>query len=101
MTLHYGIRGAPFPLGDAQRCVGPGWAGLVAECYEMLPDGSTLEQVKEKYGGLRFYATPDVVGIAEVEERSLSVCEDCGAPGILREGGWIRTMCDHCAAARP
>ena len=95
--MHYGPSGRTFPLEMAQRCVGPGWAGLVAECYELLPDGSTISQVKEKFGGLRFYADPYLDAINDIEDRSLTVCEDCGQPGEPRSGGWIRTLCDGCA----
>jgi hypothetical protein len=56
-------------------------------------------QVKEKYGTLRFYYVggddyvDGVVGMAEAV--SAVTCETCGAPGRLREGGWIRTLCDE------
>ena len=95
--MHLTIHGLPFPLELAQSCVGPGWAGLVEEAYNALPPGSTIEQVKEKFGGLRFYAVPWVEAITEIEDRSLTICEDCGAPGEPRKGGWIRTLCDGCA----
>jgi hypothetical protein len=25
---------------------------------------------------------------------SYTICEECGAPGKLRGGGWMRTLCD-------
>lgn len=57
------------------------------------------EQVKEKYGGLRFYYTGGdatvhaLVGFAE--DLSERTCETCGAPGTPNdEYGWIRTRCD-------
>lgn len=60
-------------------------------------------QVKEKFGTLRFYIRGDsqMQAIAnEAERKSSSVCEECGAPGVLREGSWIRTTCDeHCEGA--
>lgn len=94
-------RNRPFPLERAQRCVGKGWAGLVEEAYGVLLDGACVTQVKEKFGGLRFYYH-DVVDhpeIDEIEERSESVCETCGAPGrgIVRPGGWLVTACLTCA----
>ena len=34
--------------------------------------------------------------IEEAETKSATICEDCGKPGKLRSGGWIRTLCDEC-----
>ena len=58
-------------------------------------------QVKEKFGTLSFYMTSatdemwDI--ISEAEQKSGTICEDCGASGRRRGGGWIRTLCDTCA----
>lgn len=78
-----------------------GWLPLVEALLEKLIalgwDRECL-QVKEKYGGLRFYvgAGSDEVhaAIEEAEEASLRACEACGAPGQARGGGWVRTLCD-------
>lgn len=55
-------------------------------------------QVKEKFGGLRFYYNggDDVIdGMVRMAESWASVtCEECGAPATTRQGGWIRTLCD-------
>jgi hypothetical protein len=55
-------------------------------------------QVKEKFGTLRFYyyGGDDVVSGIErmAESMSAVMCEECGAPGKSRSGGWIRTLCD-------
>lgn len=55
-------------------------------------------QVKEKWGGLRFYvnSSDDYIdgAIALAESLSLRTCEQCGAPGKPRGGGWVRTLCD-------
>jgi len=57
-------------------------------------------QVKEKFGGLRFYVNNEdeyVRGlIAMAESFSFKTCEDCGLPGVPRTGGWIRTLCESC-----
>jgi len=57
-------------------------------------------QVKEKYGGLRFYTTtcdPYIDGAIRVAEKlSYSICEMCGKPGILNKHGWMRTLCEEC-----
>jgi len=55
-------------------------------------------QVKEKYGGLRFYVThePDEIAvfIDLAEKASYKVCEVTGEPGRLcRRGGWYKTLC--------
>jgi len=62
------------------------------------------EQVKEKYGGLRFYAiggddyTEGLIDMASA--LSLRVCETCGAPARQTKSGWIRTLCPTHAAER-
>ena len=57
-------------------------------------------QVKEKFGGLRFYVdnSDDYVRgvIAMAESMSYRTCEDCGAPGKQSGKGWIKTVCDTC-----
>jgi len=58
-----------------------------------------VAQIKEKFGGLRFYydggdATVDGM-VRMAESWAARSCEECGAPGERRGGGWIRTLCDH------
>jgi hypothetical protein len=60
----------------------------------------TLDQVKEKFGTLRFYyqGGDDVIdGMVRMAESMSGVtCEECGKPGTRSGGGWIRTVCkDH------
>jgi hypothetical protein len=61
-------------------------------------------QVKEKFGGLRFYVSGGdeyVRGLITMAESfSFRTCEDCGIPGTQRTGGWIRTLCDGCHTAK-
>ena len=62
------------------------------------------EQVKEKFGTLRFYfyGSREFDSLVEMaEELSATTCEECGAYGSLREGGWLRTLCDKHAKDRP
>ena len=59
-------------------------------------------QVKEKFGGLRFYvdgADNEVYGmITMAEAMSYVTCEQCGNPGSLHHrGGWLKTVCSKCA----
>jgi hypothetical protein len=58
-------------------------------------------QVKEKFGGLRYYIRngDDQImrWIDEAEELSMSICECCGKSGELRtERPYIRTLCNAC-----
>lgn len=59
-------------------------------------------QVKEKLGGLRFYAVNDSTEQADVihfaEELSYSICEVCGSLDEVEQNktGWIQTLCKNC-----
>jgi len=59
-------------------------------------------QVKEKFGGLRFYvqaATDKHYSyISFAESMSYRTCESCGAPGKTYTDGWHTTLCDIHAA---
>jgi len=57
-------------------------------------------QVKEKFGGLRFYineGTDEIhQRIAQAELESMKTCEITGKPGKIRTDiGWHRTLCDE------
>jgi hypothetical protein len=63
-----------------------------------------VEQMKEKFGTLRFYysgGNDRIHGLVEMTENlSGSVCEVCGTLGTLcrsNKGSWMRTMCEDCA----
>lgn len=57
-----------------------------------------VQQVKEKFGSLRFYYSggdDEISGMVRVAESFAgSLCEECGGIGKRRSGGWIRTLCD-------
>jgi hypothetical protein len=38
--------------------------------------------------------------VREAEQRSAHACIVCGAPGVVRPGGWVLTLCDAHAAQR-
>lgn len=64
----------------------------------------TLDQVKEKFGTLRFYYSggdESIEGMVSLAE-SLSgrICEDCGNTGSTRGDGWVRTECESCRNVR-
>lgn len=85
---------------------GEGWYQLIHDlCTTIVVHCNTTgdqlpvaSQVKEKFGGLRFYADGCSKGVDDIiskfEDYSYKVCEVCGDPGSQRGGGWIRTMCD-------
>jgi hypothetical protein len=58
-----------------------------------------VAQIKEKFGGLRFYydgGDDRVFGMVQMAESWADhSCEDCGKPGKQRDGGWVRTLCDE------
>ena len=59
-----------------------------------------VEQIKEKFGGLRFYyygGDNTIDGMVRMAESwSYKTCEICGNSGKIRGGGWLRTLCeDH------
>ena len=64
------------------------------ESYEKTP---IAIQVKEKYGGLRFYVNgandEQWAYIAFAEAMSYRTCEVCGDKGKPSSGGWIETRC--------
>lgn len=86
-----------------------GWESIVERLHSVLyaldPD-YTIGQVKEKFGGLRFYADctnqeltvnaafHNAISLAELA--SYAICEVCGMSGRLRtDRGWITTLCDE------
>ena len=86
--------------------VGTGWFDILNSACQLIqshldwkPDVPQVvaEQVKEKFGGLRFYVqggdeyTQGVIAMAEM--MSGKVCEECGAPGASGGNGWISTLC--------
>ena len=58
----------------------------------------TASQVKEKFGGLRFYTNGYNEAVSAMihmaESMSYRTCEVCGNPGRSNNHGWISTLCD-------
>jgi hypothetical protein len=83
-----------------------GWHPVIAEVHAQLlriDPKYTVDQVKEKYGKLRYYFTASKperrtameVVVDEAEQRSGTICERCGAPAPGPRGpGWLKTYCD-------
>lgn len=92
------------PIKDCNFfAVDNGWFPLIKELIEDLIalgwDKQTC-QVKEKFGGLRFYINSgsDEIHdrIAKAENDSYEICERTGKPGKLRNDiGWWTTLCDE------
>ena len=109
MIEHISALGKPYTREMAKDCVGKGWAGLIDKIFDVADSAGrpmTVQQVKEKFGGLRFYFSApsivfdkiyDVSMLAEAE--SFKTCEACGEPGELRTrpntGGWVYTACEE------
>ncbi len=105
---------------------GDGWYELLRSlCTEIgeayaeagLPVDIGIDQIKEKFGTLRFYyhtwehadRTPENetayrevhLKIGEIvsgyEDKSEEICEECGKAGVLRSDlGWMQTLCGEC-----
>ena len=88
--------------------VGEGWRKLVEKLVsdiEKIDPDISIAQVKEKFGGLRFY----IVGgdenvyrlINAAVQNSLKICEQCGTKeNVTTKGGWILTLCEKCRRTR-
>jgi len=63
-----------------------------------------VSQIKEKFGGLRFYydgGDTYIRGLVTMAEAWASIaCEECGAPGRTRGDGWVKVLCDEHEAER-
>jgi hypothetical protein len=88
---------------------GDGWFDIIDKLSAEITlldekDGSQTiaVQVKEKFGGLRYYVESgsDAVldAIDRAEDECEKTCELCGEPGSLKGVGWLSTMCDACWA---
>lgn len=73
-----------------------------AKMEEEAAKVSVAVQVKEKFGGLRFYVNGATDKhwnfISFAESMSYRTCEECGAVGKTYTDGWHRTLCDIHAA---
>ena len=91
---------------------GEGWHKIIWDLSEkiekiinsMPPDTEFLpaaSQVKEKFGGLRFYmdfSTDEIEKEIKLAEKlSFETCETCGEKGNIRnKNHWYYTSCDNC-----
>lgn len=88
--------------------VGKGWRPLVEKLVDdiiAIDKDCTVAQVKEKFGGLRFYVFATKEGVNDLidiaEKDSYNICEMCGTrEKVTTEGGWLLTLCDTCRKKR-
>ena len=74
------------------------------ECLDMKLEEEipqvVVDQVKEKFGGLRFYyhgGDEYIEGAVRLAEYMSEItCEICGRPGELGGEGWISCRCESC-----
>jgi hypothetical protein len=94
--------------------VDEGWYQLVVDCDKELTGADPkyqIYQVKEKFGGLRYYTKPsnlddkDILKriadiIAKYEDVASRTCSATGGPGVLMKsiGGWRKTINPEYAA---
>lgn len=117
-----------YTLEYCRGCVGPGWTCIINYFYKeaaLSPLRIHIDQIKEKFGGLRLYWSASTVELGSteqedkefevdekdyysftklvdaLEEASYKICEDCGNSGKMRPYGWIKTLCDKCAEVSP
>ena len=92
--------------------VGPGWWPIVKSLCELIQHHIdwktkqghvvpqvTVDQIKEKFGGLRFYyeGGDDAIGgmVSMAESWAIHTCEDCGNVAVKQTTGWIRNLCNE------
>lgn len=88
--------------------VGDGWHRIINDIDESLTallGDYDLLQIKEQYGGLRYYVILDhryanlnivqaIRAITEGEQASWTTCEGCEEPGHVEyHAGWYKTLC--------
>lgn len=92
--------------------IGEGWMNIIVELdakiAALVPD-YTISQIKEKFGGLRYYigALQEDPGVFDkvyqliraAEEKADAACDQCGAPGQMcnptKGSGWVATRCEE------
>jgi hypothetical protein len=86
----YGIQEAAKVLEDIE----PQCQRVPEACDQVI-----ATQIKEKFGTLRFYycgGDDYCRGVESMAESMSAVtCEVCGSSGKIRNGKWIRTLCDE------
>ena len=105
----FSAEGNPSPYGERGVECGEGWHDLLDTLCARIQgyvdqtddiEQPLVEQVKEKFGTLRFYIsgyndyTRGLITMAE--SMSACICEVCGEKGVLQSGGWLTVQCHEC-----
>lgn len=86
--------------------IGRGWLKIIVDLDAKLAEidpNYQLQQVKEKFGGLRYYAVTETDHrevfrqlIAEAEQVAAVTCEVCGERGEeVKINNWLTVRCEH------
>lgn len=84
--------------------VGKGWHKIIKDLDSKLqktdPD-YCIDQIKEKFGGLRFYTSclsaAGDEAVEEAEKLAAKTCEECGCEAERQNlNGWLKTVCNQC-----
>jgi len=102
------LKGPIMPIVFGFEC-GNGWYWLLSNLMETIysycenneKEIPNITQIKEKYGGLRFYyegGDDKIDGMVWLAEHlSYEICETCGTTeNVHQTEGWIYTICDNC-----
>lgn len=92
-----------------------GWGNIVRNVLKRISELTSPDmddenypsvlQVKEKFGGLRLYAsntTEEMENeIGKAEKESCVTCESCGKEGEIKSvRGWYKCLCEKCEIER-
>ena len=94
--------------------VDEGWYQIILDCDKELTaidPNYRIFQIKEKFGGLRYYFKPSQSDtleamnkvVSKYEEIAARTCEATGMPGVLMKsvGGWQKTLSpDYASTAK-
>ena len=88
--------------------VDEGWYQIVVDCDNLLTEidpNYQIAQIKQKFGGLRYYFQPSDVNNGELyvkmnavvlayEKIASITCEATGKPGVIMKskGAWVKTL---------
>jgi len=99
----------PYPYNMFGIECGDGWYDLLSKLCTKIDkelkkekiDDFSVNQIKDKFGGLRFYVSQANENIhdliQEAENKSYKICEMCGKKGNRKTiDGWIYTLCKPC-----
>ncbi len=111
----YSDKRMPFPMfglemADGWKPIAMKVVNAIQEYNDNSPENSVIyiDQVKEKFAGLRIYVTYDNVPqdvidkieglIKEAEVEAANTCEECGSKKNIgmRINGWYTVMCEDC-----